>query len=363
MDVRLCDECGVPEPFYGGQEWLNNGDIVQKANHRARMGFLECENLDPLFTNMERLLGAPVGRLVTDIVARGTSIYLGGVIPEQAKVMARERKVPLEIFIDSITTLCHVFGYGEYDFKDYSLGGGRNDFARMVIVHPFSVPEAAGAFSGAISAVIGGEHHVNRRELAPGRWEFVSRWAESPEPRREQIRPTAYTHVDGDVELPRCATCGSPKAFSGYHWYLKKGVIVDGKTSRRMALLGHELLGNVFEALESELGEAVPKVVVEAQRRFVKTGFYSVDQVSNEDELRTYLALRGLGNLRYVKIGMGGLKLRVVNASCHLMTVGMAQGLFEIALDTESNVEWELSEGNDLSVEVTPTSSREPVLV
>lgn len=360
MEIRLCDECGVPEPFYKGQEWLNNGDIVQKANHRARMGFVECENLDPLFANMEQLLQAPVDRLVTEIVTRGTAIYLDRVIPERAKQMARNREIPLGMFIDSITTLCHVMGYGQYEFKDYVIDGNREDFARMVVVHPFSVPEAAGAFAGAITAVIGGAHHVTRRETAPGRWEFSSRWSESPEP--VTVKPEPYRHVDGDFELEKCPTCGSPKAFSGYHWYLKKGVIVDEKTSRRMALLGHELLGSVFAALERELGEAVPRVVVEAQRRFVKTGFFSVDRVGNEDELRTYLALRGLGNLRHVRIGMGGLDLRVANASCHLMTVGMAQGLFEIALDTGSNVEWELSEGNDLTVEVTPASGRTPVL-
>ncbi len=126
-----------------------------------------------------------------------------------------------------------------------------------------------------------------------------------------------------------------------------------------MALLGLELLDRVFTALEEELGDTVPRVIVEAQRRFVKTGFYSIEEVSNEEEFRAELALRGLGNLREITIGTSGLRMRIDNVSGHLLTIGMVQGLFETALDTESFVDWDLSEEGDLTVEVTPRSIRE----
>ncbi len=38
----------------------------------------------------------------------------------------------------------------------------------------------------------------------------------------------------------------------------------------------------------------------------------------------------------------------------HLLSVGIAQGLFEMVLDVESTVEWELSEEGNLRVEVKP---------
>lgn len=167
-----------------------------------------------------------------------------------------------------------------------------------------------------------------------------------------------YHRKDGDIVLERCATCGSPKAFSGYYWTLEKGIIVNGRTGRRMALLGYELLDSVFEALEHELGGTVPSVVVEAQRRFVMTGFYSVGDVGNEDDFRTELALRGLGNVRKVTMGLDGMHMRIDNISCHLMTIGMAQALFEMALEVKSDVEWELSKEDDLDVEVTPRKVR-----
>jgi len=165
-----------------------------------------------------------------------------------------------------------------------------------------------------------------------------------------------YHREDGDIELDRCGTCGCLKAFTGYNWDVENGLIMNGHTGRRMALLGFELVDSLFRALEAELGETIPRVVVEAQKEFTKTGFYSISEVNDEGYLRAELALRGLGNLREIKIGSNGLKMRINNVSGHLMTIGMVQGLFEMAFDLESTVDWELSDEGDLEVQVSPRS-------
>ncbi len=85
------------------------------------------------------------------------------------------------------------------------------------------------------------------------------------------------------------------------------------------------------------------------------------EEVSEEGDLRTQLALRGLGDLREIKMGSKGLRMRIDNAAVHLMIVGLAQGFFEMAFDVESGVEWELSEEGDLEVEVKPQMVMETV--
>jgi hypothetical protein len=45
------------------------------------------------------------------------------------------------------------------------------------------------------------------------------------------------------------------------------------------------------------------------------------------------------------------------------MIVGMAQALFETAVDVESNVEWEISQDDDLEVEVTPRKTSYAILI
>src|SRR4030042_4224783 len=119
-----------------------------------------------------------------------------------------------------------------------------------------------------------------------------------------------------------------------------------------MAMLGPGMMDLLFAELERELGDTIPEVAVEAQRRFTKTGFYSIEQVSDEGDFRTQLALRGLGNLREIKMGPPGLFMRIDNVVGHLLTVGMVQGLFEMAFDVDSSVEWALSEDGNREGEI-----------
>jgi len=361
MDVGFCPECKVPEPFNQGQVWLNNGDIVQGVNPEARLGFIECENLDPLFEKIGDIIGVSIESMVVNITARGTERYMSNLVPESIKEMVQAKQMDPTVFLSPILTYCHIIGYGKYEFLDSRYERDADDYSTLRIDAPFSVPEAAGAIAGVTSALVGGEHAVTYKEISPGLYEFTTNWTEYPEVLVERLQTAPYHHRDGDIELERCATCGIPKELSGFRWYLDRGLIVNKHTGRRMAILGPELLDVLFKALEAELGETIPAAVVEAQRCFVKTGFYSIDEISDEGDFRAQLALRGMGNLREIKIGSQGIHLRIDSVAGYLLTVGMVQGLFEVAFDIDSNVEWELSEEGDLEVDVIPKAVMETV--
>jgi hypothetical protein len=353
-EVTICPECMVPSSFSAGQSWLNNGDIIQKTSESARMMFMECQNLDPLFANIGIIIGFPIEELIQNISARGAAIYMERLIPEDMKELIRTKSIDFGFLINSVILYCHVLGFGKYEFVSLRYERDADDYYKQRVHRPFSVPEVAGNLAGVLSAAVGGEHMVTHEEILPGLFEFTSSWTEYPEELKERLHLNRYEHHEGDMELERCASCGCPRALGGFRWRLDEGIIENRLTGRRMAMLGAEYLDKVFEALQDELGDTIPSVVIEAQRRFTKTGFYSIDQVQNEDEFRTQLALRGLGNLRMIRMGTRGLRMRIDNAAAYLMTVGMAQGLFEIALDVGSHVEWEYSRQGDLLVEVTP---------
>jgi len=357
LHVNVCEECGVPETFNAAHRWLDNGDIVQKANQQARMSFIECENLDPLFSNISSIIGFPIESLIINLTSRGTALYMKEVIPPEISKLVKNGQVSIGVLVKPITTFCHVLGYGKYESSCAIYAGNDDDFYKQTILNPFSVPEAAGALAGAIAAVVGGEHSVVYEEIAPGLYEFTTAWTVYPIALKKKLRITSYEHRGGDIELVPCASCGAPKAFSTFHWDLDNGLIVDGRTGRRMAILGSLMLDNLFDALENELGDTIPEVIIEAQRRFTKTGFFSINDVRSEEDFRIQLALRGIGNLREFKMGTGGLRMRIDNTSCHLMMIGFAQGIYETALDVESYVEWERSEDGNLEVEVTPRTS------
>ena len=364
-EIALCPECKTPEMFTAEHIWLNNGDIVQRRNQVSRLAFLECENLDPLFMNIGEIIGMPIERMIIDITARGIESYLRRLIPQDIRSVLLGMKPRDEVLrercrqlIDPLTEanimLARAMGYGRYEHIGYRYERDEDDYSTVRVSQPYSVPLVIGSHIGNNAALVGGKTVVECEEIAPDVYELTAHWAAGDEVLEERLKIEEYVHRDGDIELERCGTCGGPAAFAGFKWDLNRGIIVNTFTNRRMAMLGPSMLDPIFEQLEAELGEAIPRAVVEAQRRFVKTGFYSIEEVRDEGDMRTQFALRGLGNLKEIEMARKGVRVRMDNTTLHLVVVGLIQGLFEMAFDMDSNVEWELSGDNNLYLEVTP---------
>ena len=48
--------------------------------------------------------------------------------------------------------------------------------------------------------------------------------------------------------------------------------------------------------------------------------------------------------------------MRLEDPCMRVIMIGMMQGIFEMAFDIESNVEWNLSDDGDLKVEIKPNA-------
>jgi hypothetical protein len=367
MEISVCPECGVPETLTQEHLWLNNGEFVQTRQQDARLAFFECDNFDPLYRNIGEIIGVPIERMIIDITARGFQSYLSRFIPRELKDLLRNLNPDdeagvqqcdkiLEGLNETSMTIARMNGNGRYEVKELRYQHLDTDFARIWIYEPYSIPTVVGGFLGQVRAMLGtSDNEVEYHQISPYVWEMNTYPVLVPDKELRQRLPLrAFVHRDGDIELERCSSCGGPAVLARYRWRLERGIIMNSFTHRRMAILGPTLLDHVFEELERELGDVIPQTVVEAQRRFVKTGFYSTEVIKDEGDMRQQFALRGLGNVREIKMGAKGVRLRIDGAIMHLMIVGLVQGLFEIAFDMESHAEWELSEDGDLTIEITP---------
>ncbi len=354
LQVDRCPECGVPEPFTQRQAWLNNGDIVQRANPATRMAFIESENLDPLIVNIGDIIGMSIEHMTINIATRANEIYLRQLIPREAKKMIKAKQLELMPFIESIITMAQLFGFGKYELVGFRYANDAGDHATTRVTEPFSLYMTAGGYAGAVSSMVGEDIAVYYKLISPGVYEFSTRYTEYPLELKERLRLVNYRHKDGDIELERCETCGGPRALRRFRWDLDRGQIINEHTGRRMIMLGPAMLDPIFEALQKELDQDIPSVVIEAQRRFVKTGFYPLDLLKSEDYLRTQLALRGVGNVKEIRMDRKGLRLRMENTCLYLLVVGLVQGIFEMTFDVSSNLDWELSEQGDLVLEIIP---------
>lgn len=355
-ETKNCAGCGVPEAFVNLNRWLTNGDIVQATNDQARMAFVECENIDPVFRDIGRAIGISIDHLVINIVARGTQLYMDSLIPEAVRELVRNKSMDVRSFSQGVIDLCHVLGYGKYEFLDYRYENDQDDFCRIRITKPFSILETSGAFAGVIASTVGGEHSVTYEETSPGVFELTTGWTTYPEVLKERLQLNPYHPEEGDIELKRCEACGLPLRLNSMcSWDLENGIIINRETGYRMAVLGPGLMDTVFEALEWELGEEIPRLVVDAQRKYVREGFAPLDFSSDFQELRVQFAVRGLGNLRELRMGRDGANMRLDNSCMQLLLVGLLLGSFERAYGIDSTADWEVDDKDSLHVEVKPS--------
>jgi len=354
--METCAECGVPLYISVQHQWMDNGVILASGDEKQRLAFFECGNLDPLFENIADIIGYPIERLIIDTARRSTREYMQHVIPDDVKEMIRRREIDLKIVFDTTFLIWKVMGYGVVSVEDVKYEGGEDDFISVLIERPYSVPLAVGNFAGSIEAVTGREPGIEYREVRPGVYRVIIFEAENPPELKSRLRWKGYDrpYKPGDYRPERCSSCGAPLPLREFRWDIPNGSIRSTVTGRRMVMTGPSMIDPVFDELESELGGMISNVVVEAQKRFVKSGFFGLEEVASEDNMRKKLAIRGLGYLRSLTMGQRGVRVHMENVALPLMGVGLTQGLFERAFNVESWVEWELHDDGDLFVEVGP---------
>jgi hypothetical protein len=352
--VETCAECGVPIYITSEHLWHSSGFILQRRDPRHIIIFLESENLEELLKGVERILGIPIERIVVDARRRTAAAYMERVIPEGLKRAVREKKVEVKPVIEGMTSIGHVLGYGRFEVVDCRYQGDEEDFLLVRVENPYSVMLGSADPVAAFEALVGEEMGMDHEQVGPST--FLVRGFRSPHPEefRERLRMRRYEYGEGDFSYEKCPSCGGPAFLSLYRWDLERGIITHRESGRRMVFFAPSVLEAVFGELERELGEEIPKVVVEAQKRFTAGGFYRLKGEEPAADLKFQLALRGIGLLSEFEESEEGLRLFMPNAAVPLMVVGLAQGLFESRHETGSRAEWKTGERGELEVRVIP---------
>lgn len=348
---KLCRECGAPKRLIKEHRWLDNGTIVQSKNPDHRMVFLELENITGTFSGIEEIIGVSIERIIVEAKRRATFDFIDHMLPGPVKAVVRI--IGVRLVVSNISSLASVMGYGKVSLVDIRRVHGKGDYATLRIEEPYSLPLFSGDLAGTFNAIDRREVGVSYQEVSPQVFEVTGHISEHPLELKERLHTRPYASKAGDIQLRRCPACGGPAALSQYRWDLERGVVENLASGRRMVMLGPASLDAIFEELERELGENIPEVVIEAQRRFVKAGFSTGREVRGIEDFRNEMALRGLGNLKEFEADRGGLRVRIENPCLYLMLVGLTQGLFELAFGSEGEVQWQLAEDGDLTVKIT----------
>ncbi len=355
-EIEKCSKCGAPSQLVNNHLWLAGGVIVQANDREHRMVLIESDNLDPLFKGVEEIIGVPLERMVIETKRRASREYINRIIPPQVKEGLLKKELSLDPLIEAINVIGFVMGYGRSSVLGYRYEGDDDDYVKERIADPYSIPLWCGDFAGSTEAVTDRDNDVTYERLEDNVIEVTCRPDEHPPQFQGRLEIRKPRFIEEGIELERCPSCGGPSLLSTLAWDTQRGVITSKVTGRRMAMLGSAYLEVVFEELERELGEEIPRAIVEAQRRFSLSGFYSTREMEDREGLREQLALRGLGDLEELRMEGGILKARLRNAALHLMLIGLMQGYYESVSGRECEAGWELSEDGVLDLEVRARS-------
>jgi len=211
-------------------------------------------------------------------------------------------------------------------------------------------------FSGDLAAVF------NRVEDLPAELRFEERdegmvitvlpGEELGEEMASRLQRRVLPRKPGDIRYERCPECDLPLDFKDYTWDLEEGTITDNATGRRMAILGAEGMDSVFRELEAELGEEIPRTIVEAQRQYVKETLQSREVEQPADYLIRQIALRGMGNLVHYEVHKNSMQVVVENAIPPLLVAGTPQGIFEAVTAKDSACEYVRGDDGTLTASV-----------
>ena len=281
--------------------------------------------------------------------------YLKAFVPVAVSKKIQLGELEYKPIVDIFGDMGGFYGYGKYAYVDLRYEQDEQDFCTYSIAEPHSVPMTVASHIADIELLTGVEQGYGYEQVSPDVYHITASPSPHPDALRERMRFEPYRQQQGDLELRRCSTCEGPLAIGDNQWYPDRGIIVNRLTGRRMALFGNAQLDPVFDELEAELGDTVPRAVVEAQRRFTKSGFYTLDDITNEEDFRGRLALRGMGNLKELEMRRKGLRMRMENVALPLILMGLAQGFYEIGFGVDAtDIDWELSKEGNLEMEVEP---------
>jgi hypothetical protein len=297
---------------------------------------------------------------VIDLAAKGNGDYMRAITPPNVLEMIQKGTLPPDTLMGAVNMVAGFSGYGKYELVGFKNEEGLDDYITIRVTDPYSLLLVCGSVKGTIEVIVerpGYSGACTWKETGQDAYEITIRMGVQEATLDEHFQIEEYHHKDGDIELERCTTCSAPLALKEYAWDIDAGIIRNSRTGRRMALVGPYVLDPLFKALENELGEDVSAMTVDAQRRYAREKMYSIEELSDQGDFRTQLALRGFGNLQEIKLSSSGIQMSISNAANCLLTAGMVQGLFEAGFEMDSTLDWELSDEGVLQVEVIPKRS------
>lgn len=363
---KRCGDCGTPLFISRELKWEDNGVISLTRSPRNRMVLYESAIIDNLFKGIEELIGLNVEHIVIESRRRDVRKYIEGSFPAWMRrpvMFLKEKlgdkpliKYPVKAIRDSLGKVItrkvfdigRVYGYGDVRLGPLWRSWDLHPWRVNVIRNTHSVLFFAAEALASVEAFEGRDHWVRYEKLDEDTFQYTAYPGEHPVGLKGRLEKKRYGFKPGDIDYERCAGCGLPMEIAHLEWDMEEGAIHDPESGRRMALFGPFAMDAILYDLEAELGSSIPQVAVEAQRRYVKSKVLGDNWRRSGTTFNRLTVLRGLGNISRFEADETHLSVTIQNSCMPLLVLGMAQAIYETAMDKESSTcDWRLSPDGD----------------
>jgi len=347
----------VPAVISKTHRW-ENGCIVNRANGNANFSIYEAGFHNGLFDELERRLGSLIHRMVYiagRIAAAGIAKNLFSAHPAVQKLMFR---TPLYRHTqESLILFARAIGMGKIELLEHRMGKR----GAVRVTNPFHLAHCTAVILGGLDVMYGfpaaftaraeGSSYVG--ELVVGKKDDVASDEAYSRLASQKLLPS---NTDGKWSLPSCSRCSAPRELGElFRFDLSEGIIEERATGDRHIFYGHQSLNAILREFERELGPEVGDFFLQAEKDNFAAKLASVAVGAglwNEDILRSYLALRGMGFLSRMEDEGDRTLFEVGNVFTPTVIVGRLAALWEHVKGRHSRQTYH-TEGNTLQVELT----------
>jgi hypothetical protein len=361
----VCDECGVPKIVSKTHVW-RDGCIVDKASGEANLCMYEVSFHNALVNEVEKILGIPLDNIIYNAGRNASERVITDMFAVHPLLGRLAFSAPFSPITQRI--LPH-FGRALGVGSNKILKHKRKKYGILRMCDPYHLEHCLAVVAGAIQVMYkdlyeGGTDIAY--EVTPEDDCYMVRFTLQPREESEedeaQLRlgtaDLTPSEQDG-LELPQCPKCKVPREIGQlYQFDMDKGIITERLNVERTILIGLYSLNSIVREMERELGYNINDLFIKEEKDNFKRKLavtLLAEEMRDEDELREYLALRGLGLLTEMEEDGGEFRFTIANVFIPPMVAGRLLALCEYKHEMRCSYEYTV-EGNTLHLSISSES-------
>ena len=351
-----CRSCGVPKLLSMTQAW-RDGCIVDTTSGSASLCIYEASYPTALVEELESSLGIPLERIVYLAGTHAAIKVLGVLYESHPRIGKLLFSAPLHRMTERILVgYGRAIGVADVEITKRTRGKG----ARVRIKRPFDLSNCLAIISGILQIADGCPISYDILE-SNGAYlvDFTPAPADAHEEEAYQrlfAENLAPKKTDTALKFSKCKVCGAPREVGEMcEFDIGEGMIREKRDGERMIFMGVHGLNTIVRELSWELGHTVNELFIDFEKRNLESRLYAAqdgDYPWGEEELRSYLALRGLGMLTEVREKDGSTSLTVHNAFIAPLVAGRLLAMWERRFGREGSYKFDIV-GNTLHLSIS----------